>query len=147
MLRKLLLASCLLLLPFCSQSQSRFLSSPEEARRAAEGIIASVAAGNPSGALKELRPLSVIPATEFDVFEAQFNSQQVNVLRQFGAPLGYEYIREEKLGTRLLRQHLLVFHDKSPLRWNFVFYKAEKGWVLSHFQFDGNAISFFAGGG
>lgn len=97
--------------------------------------------------MKELRSLSVIPAAEFDVFEAQVNSQVANLLRQFGTATGYEFLREEKLGTRLLRLQFLVFHQKAALRWNFVFYKAEKGWVLSHFHFDGNALSFFPSGG
>ncbi len=30
---------------------------------------------------------------------------------------------------------------------NFVFYRTEKGWVMSHVFFDGNALTFFSGGG
>ncbi|MES2632353.1 MAG: hypothetical protein V4669_05240 [Pseudomonadota bacterium] len=96
------------------------------------------------GTLKELRPLSVIPAADFDVFEAQVNSQQANLLRQFGSAHGYELVREDKLGSRLLRFQYVVFHEKAAMRWNFVAYKAEKGWVLSHFAFDANAVSFFS---
>ena len=146
MLRTLLLVACVLLLPLQSQAQSRFLSSEAEVRKSAEGIVASVAAGNYAGAVKELRPLSVIAPTDFDVFEAQFNSQQVNLLRQFGPPVGYEFLREDKLGTRVIRQQFLVFHEKASLRWSFIFYKSEKGWVISHFVFDGNALSFFQSG-
>jgi len=47
----------------------------------------------------------------------------------------------------MLRQQFLVFHEKSALRWNFVFDKAEKGWVISHVFFDGNALTFFPSGG
>lgn len=126
--------------------QTQALADIQATRKASEGIVASVAAGNYAGALKELRPLSVIPSTEFDVFEAQFNSQQVNLLRQFGSSTGYEYLRSDNLGTRLVRQQFLVFHEKGALRWTFIFYQAEKGWVMSHFIFDGNALTFFAGG-
>ena len=31
----------------------------------------------------------------------------------------------------------------AAMRWNFVLYKAEKGWVISHFAFDANAIQYF----
>jgi hypothetical protein len=142
MLRHLLLALALIA-PGLSTAQTRFLSSPDEVRKVAEAIVASLGASNSDGAIKQIRPLSVVPPTEFDVFEAQFNNQQLNMLRQFGAPSGYEYVREDKVGTRLVRHQFLVFHEKAPIRWNFVFYKAEKGWVISHFAFDGNAMSFF----
>jgi hypothetical protein len=133
-------------LPLAVSAQSRFLQTPEEVRKATEGIVASAAAGNFVGALKELRPLSVIPPAEFDVFEAQVNSQQANILRQFGSTEGYEFVREDKQGSRLLRFQYLVYHEKSAMRWNFVAYKSAKGWVLSHFAFDANAVSFFSGG-
>ena len=126
-----------------SSAQTKFLPAESDARRAAEGIVASVASGNASASLKELRPISVIPEADFTVFEAQFNSQQEGLLRQFGAATGYEFIRSDKGGSRLMRYTFLVFHEKAPLRWTFVFYKAEKGWVLSHFAFDGNAIQYF----
>lgn len=142
MLRNLL-ALCVLCSVAAASAQTRFLSSPAEVRKVAEGIVASVAAGNLGGAVKELRPLSVIPLADFDVFEAQLNSQQANLLRQFGSPTGYEYVREDRVGTRMVRHQFMVFHEKSALRWNFVFYKAERGWVISHFIFDGNALAFF----
>jgi hypothetical protein len=132
-----------LLLAASATAQSRFLPSDSEARKAADGIVALVAGGNPSGALRDLKPISVIPESDFAVFEAQFNSQQDNLLRQFGLATGYEFIRQDKGGTRLIRYTFLVFHEKAPLRWSFVFYRAEKGWVLSHFAFDGNAIQYF----
>ena len=132
-----------LLLAASAAAQTRFLPSDSDARKVAEGIVASVAAGNPVGALKELKPISVIPESDFAVFEAQFGSQQDNLLRQFGSATGYEFIRQDKGGSRLLRYTFLVFHEKAPLRWSFIFYKAEKGWVLSHFAFDGNAIQYF----
>jgi hypothetical protein len=144
MLKSLVMIGVMAAAPFLASAQSQFLSSPEETRKVAEGIAASFASGNFSGAMKELRPLSVIPATEFDVFEAQFNSQAGNLFRQFGSATGYEFVREDRVGTRLIRQQFLVFHEKAPLRWNFVFYKTEKGWVLPHFNFDGNTPTFFS---
>jgi hypothetical protein len=147
MARLRLLLVLLLFIVSGASAQTRYLSSIEEARKVSEGIVASVAAGNYGGAIKDLRPLSVIAATDFDVFEAQFNSQQANLLRQFGSAAGYEFVREEKMGTRLIRYRYLVFHEKSAMHWLFIFYKSEKGWVISHFAFDGNAMTYFSGGG
>ena len=136
----------LLIASSVATAQTQHLASLDEARKVSEGIVASIAAGNYGGALKDLRPLSVIPSTDFDLFEAQFNSQQAGLLRQFGSAAGYEFIRDEKLGTRLAKLQYLVFHEKSALRWILIFYKAEKGWVISHFAFDGNAMTYFNSG-
>jgi hypothetical protein len=144
-LRLVLTALCLM--PLVSMAQSKFVASAEALRKTSDGFIASAAAGNFGGALKELRPYSVISSADFDLFEAQVNSQQANLLRQFGSPKGYEFLREDKLGSRMVRHQYLVFHEKSALRWTFVFFKAEKGWVVTHFFFDGNAMNFFPSGG
>ena len=145
MLRALLLIFIATTAPGLSLAQTRFLADIAEARKVSEGIIASVAASNFAGATKELRSLSVIAPTDFDVFEAQFNSQQANLLRQFGETEGYEFVREDKSGSRLVRSQYLVFHKNAPIRWLFVFYKTQKGWVISHFVFEGNAIVYFPG--
>jgi hypothetical protein len=143
MIRFILLSLLLLVQAEVSLAQSRYLVNPEEVRKTVEGVVASLAAGNPAGALKELRPLSIIPPAEFDVFEAQFNSQQINLLRQLGSPIGYEFLREERTGTHFIRYQFIVLHEKSALRWSFVAYKTEKGWCLTHFIFDANAMAFF----
>jgi len=145
-MHRLLVLAATLIVSLTTNAQSRFLANAPEAKQVAEGIVASIAAGNFTGAWKEMRPLSVIPPAEVEVFEAQFNSQVDNLLRRFGSSSGYELIREETLGTSLIRYQFLVRHQKAPLRWMFVFYKAEKGWVLTDFKFDGNASTFFSGG-
>jgi hypothetical protein len=144
MLRKLFFL--VLLLPVLASAQSKYLKSPEDVRKTAERIIASVAAGNPSGAWKELRPLLVIPPAEFDVFEAQFGSQSGTLFQRFGAANGYELIREEPLGTSLIRYTFIVRHEKAPMRWLLVFYRTEKGWVATDFKFDGNTSALFPTG-
>jgi hypothetical protein len=138
-----LLALCLIFTSLTVSAQTRFLQSADEMRKVTEGVVANVASQNTSGAWAELRPLSVIEQTDFDVFQAQMNSQQANLLRQFGEPTGYEFVRADPYGTRLMRYQYVVFHKKAAMRWNFVLYKAEKGWVISHFAFDANAIQYF----
>lgn len=145
-MHRILLTLAFLSVSFTASAQSKFLSSAPDAKRTAEGIVASIAASNFLGAWKEMKPLSVVPTSEIEVFEAQFNSQAENILRRFGSPIGYELVREESLGTSLVRYQFLVRHEKAPLRWMFVFYRAEKGWVMTDFKFDGNASSFFPDG-
>jgi hypothetical protein len=141
-------AVCVLLLwPVLAGAQSKYLQTQEEVRKAAEGVVASVAAGNTGGAWKELKPLSVVPPSEFEVFEAQFNSQLGGILQRYGSASGYELLREEPLGKSLIRYTFVVKHEKAPMRWLLVFYRTEKGWVATDFKFDGNILALFPGGG
>jgi hypothetical protein len=126
-------------------AQSRLLASADEARKASDSIVGNVSTGNFVGALKEMKPLSVIPSAEFDAFEAQVNAQLENLLRRFGPPNAYELIREDKVGTRLVRYQYLVFHEKGPIRWTLVFYKSDKGWNINEFKFDFNSQAYFPG--
>lgn len=124
-------------------AQTKFLPSAPEAKRASEGIVASISSGNFPGAWKELRPLSVVSSSELDVFEAQFNGQIEGIYRRFGSPLGYEFISEQVLGNSLVRYQFLIRNEKAPVRWVFVFYRADQGWVLTDFKFDTVASEFF----
>ena len=144
MKRLLLLAA--FAVPQIANAQIKFLAE-SEIRKTAESIVASVAASNPAGAWKELRALSVIPTGEFDVFEAQYGSQQSQIVQRFGVPLSYEYVRTEKVGNSLQRLLFIIRHEKAPMRWSLVFYRAEKGWVANDFKFDGNVQTLFPTGG
>ena len=124
-------------------AQSKFLEGPEQTKRAAEAIVASAAASNINGALTEFQHLSVIQGSDFEVFKAQVFGAQEKLLQAIGAPTGYEYIRQDAIGTRVLRQQFLVFHEKASLLWSVVFFKQEQGWVITHLHFEGNALSFF----
>lgn len=126
-----------------ASAQTKFLPNAPEAKRVAEGVVARFAAGNFPGAWNEMRQLSVAPPSEFDAFEAQFSSQAGDLLRRFGSSLGYEFISEQALGTSLVRYQFLIRHEKAPMRWYFIFYRSEKGWVLTDFKFDGNTAALF----
>ena len=143
MFKSLFLGYILLAASIGANAQSKFLNSADDAKKFAEGIVASIASGNMPGATKELRQVITTPAAEFDLFEAQLATQAGSFLYQIGSPTGYEFLREHKLGSHLIRQQFLVLHEKAPMRVNLVFYKTSKGWVVTHFYFDTNALGFF----
>jgi hypothetical protein len=45
-----------------------------------------------------------------------------------------------------LRENFIIRHEKSALRWSLVFYREEKGWVVTDFKFDGNLALVFSNG-
>ena len=142
----LITALATLVLAMSSQfaaAQTKFLESTADTKRAAEGIVSGMAASNVNGALADFKPLSVIQGPDFEVFKAQVVGAQEKLLREFGPPTGYEYVRQETVGTRVLRHQFLIFHENAPMVWNLVFYKQKNGWVISHLHFDGNSLKLF----
>ena len=147
MLRTIFFSLTIATASLSATAQSQFLGGATEVRKMADGIMGSVAAGNYDGAWSQMKPYTVVPAAEFDVFTAQFSSQLPNILQRYGTPLGSEFVREEKAGESLLRLVYLAKYQKTGMRWFFVFYRGEKGWVLSDFKFDGNLVAVFPGQG
>ena len=139
----LLLAS----ITFTANAQTRFLTTPADLRKAADGMAASIGTGNYNAAWKQMKPYSVVPPVEFDAFVAQFQSQLPTLLPRYGKAIGSEFVREDKAGESLLKLTYLAKHEKSAMRWLLVFYRGEKGWVLSDFKFDGNLNALFPGQG
>lgn len=129
-----------------AQAQSRTLATLADTKKTAQAIVASVASGSYPAAIQEMRPLTAVPPAEFDAFQEQVRGQLETLLQRFGTATGYEHVREERLGTRLVRHQLLVFHEKAPVRWLFIFYRTDKGWVITDFKFDVSAPVFFGSG-
>jgi hypothetical protein len=56
-----------LFIPLLAAGQSQWLATQEDSGKATEAIVASIAANNFSGAMKQMKPLSVVPPAEFVV--------------------------------------------------------------------------------
>lgn len=54
----------------------------------------------------------------------------------YGKMTDYELYDTREIGSRLLVATYLSYQAVAPLRWRFIFYKAEKTWVLHNMVFD-----------
>jgi hypothetical protein len=127
-----------------SFAQTRTFGSPAEARKLADSIMSNVGRGKYDVAWKEMRPAAIVPPTEFDAFTAQFASQQSTLALRYGKPTGFEFIRDQQVGASLLKLQYIAKFERAAMRWIFLFYRTEKGWVLTDFKFDGNTLALFA---
>jgi hypothetical protein len=146
-LRRYILAIIATLAAASCLAQARTLSTPAEARKFTDTVMGNVGTGKYENAWKQMKPLAIVPAAEFDAFAAQFASQLPNLAPRYGNPTGFEYIRDQQVGTALLRFQYIAKYERSAMRWIFVFYRTEAGWVLSDFKFDGNISALFPGEG
>ena len=128
-----------------AQAQQGPLSTPAEVRKFTDAVMGLVGAGKYDDAWKKLKPSTIIPAAEFDAFVAQFASQIPSILPRYGKAGGFEYLRDQQVGTALLRFQYIAKYERSAMRWHFIFYRTPNGWVLSDFKFDGNLNALFPG--
>jgi hypothetical protein len=62
---------------------------------------------------------------------------KLDALRQsVGAYLGKELIVQKSASASLVFYSILVKHEKSPIRFTFMFYKPKNDWALYRFKFD-----------
>ncbi len=66
--------------------------------------------------------------------------QLSNMIAVIGKYRGAEIIFHDKIGESLFIYSYLVKYDKQPLRFTFVFYKANDKWMLYNFKFDTDIV-------
>jgi len=105
--------------------------------------MSKVAAGNLDSAIAEVKKYTIVPEVEIDSSLGQFKLQLPVIAQRFGASVGAEFVREEKMGESLLRITYLHRFDKHAMRWMFYYYRGSQGWVLNTFRFDDNILALF----
>lgn len=87
----------------CSFAQAETVKDTDEARRLTDRVMAMVGKGDIESGIRMTKQFLIIPAAEFDVMLDQLKMQQPAMTQRFGRSIGYEFIREDKVGESLLR--------------------------------------------
>jgi hypothetical protein len=135
----------LLLVLICTSSVALAdsLKGPTEAKDLTNRVMAKVGSGDIEGGLMLTKPYLIIPSAEFDVMLNQLRMQQPAMIQRFGKSIGFEFIREDKIGENLLRIIQINRFEKHAMRWSFYFYKGKDGWVLNTFKTDDDIRQLF----
>ncbi len=99
----------------------------------AEKFFATVEKGKIGEAYDQLFQGSIIPVTKPQSVETM-KKQTESGLSPFGKILGHEKIREEKVGTSIVRLVYVIKSEKFPTVWEFYFYRAKSEWVLGNLR-------------
>jgi hypothetical protein len=111
-------------------------------------------ASTPPPASAPARTPDEIVATFFDAIKADFQmaggeqakgmrEQTQKALDAYGPVTGYELVREEKLGTHLMRRTYILAGETLPLRWKFYFYNPGDRWRLIDLRIDDAIAEWF----
>lgn len=63
-------------------------------------------------------------------------SQTSNLLSFYGSVLDSEIVREEKIGNSIVRLVYILKHEKTPVIWQFYFYRPHGKWFLGKIDFN-----------
>jgi len=59
-----------------------------------------------------------------------------SLINQLGIYCSYELITTKKITNSYVLIRFLVKYERQPIRFSFIFYKANKAWQLQHFKYD-----------
>jgi hypothetical protein len=132
-----------LLLSLCSCAFADTLKGPTEARQLTDRVMAKVGGGDIENGIRLTKPFLIIPSSEFEVMLEQLKLQMPAMSQRFGKSIGYEFIREDKVGENLLRIIHVHRFEKHAMRWSFYFYRGKDGWTLNTFKTDDDIRQLF----
>jgi hypothetical protein len=139
---KLIVATVVWLLASVS-TFAQGLPTLADVRKVTDDAMAKLGAGDLEGGLKGIKPLTIVPSVEFDAMLGQAMGQFPMISAKLGASLGYEFIREDRIGETLARHIYITKFDKHAMRWTFYLYKGKTGWVINTFRFDDKWYELF----
>ena len=130
------LLTLLALLGTALVASAQGLSTVADIKKVTDDVMVKVGKGDIDGGLKTFKPLTVIPESEFDTMVGQAALQAPMIASRFGQSIGYEFIREDRLGESLARLIYIQRLEKHAMRWVFYLYRGKSGWVVNTFRFD-----------
>jgi len=133
-----------LLLLLCSQwVAAGALQDAAAARALSDRITAHFLKGEFVQGLDLAKPYWPLPEVEIDGLVNNINTQWVVVQKRFGAPVGTEFVREERLGTSFIRYYYLHKFDNHALYWRFTYYRASDDWKINGITFQDSLQDLF----
>ncbi len=101
----------------------------------AETFLNRVKEGNIPQAYDQLFEGSQIPVSKPQAVELM-KSQTASALLLYGKIIGFEKLREEKMGASLVRLVYVLNSEYAPTVWEFYFYKPKSVWFLAYIRFN-----------
>ena len=129
-------AIALVLLASSAFSNAQGVPTLVDIRKATDAAMGLVGKGDLEAGLKSFKPLTIVPSAKFDALVGQTTQQLPLLTARFGSSLGYEFVKEERIGESLARSIYIHRFDKHAMRWIFYLYRGKDGWVINTFRFD-----------
>lgn len=127
-------------------SKVNTFKTKQDCKTFADEVVNLVVSGEINKAINKVEPYWLFEEKEWANFEKttfeQWKEQGI-VSKRYGSPIGFEFIKEESAKEIVVRFIYIVKHKRHITRWQFVFYKPEKEWLLNSFIWDDKINELF----
>ena len=127
----LVLASVLGLTLWIVPAVSASVPTKGEAQQLCEAFLKEVIAGDVESAFAVVTPHMPLPESELSSLELQTIKQLGLIGPRFGKVISYKFVKEENVGDFIVRYTFVEQFDRHVLRWTFLFYRPQNGWLLN----------------
>lgn len=107
----------------------------QEPIKSASDFFKMVKAGKVAEAYDQIFKGSQIPTQKPQAVE-MLKTQTASGLPMYGKILGFEKMREEEIGTSIIRLVYILKSELHPTVWEFYFYKPKETWFLTNVIFN-----------
>lgn len=111
------------------------LKNPQETLQLADNVMVHFARAEFHKGLALAKPYWPMPEAEIDGLEASILKQWPIVDSRFGQATGWEFVKEERIGSSFVRYYYLHKFQNHALYWQFSFYKPIRDWVVNGITF------------
>jgi hypothetical protein len=129
-------SSVILLLMMAASAKADVFVSENDLRPFTDKIMEMVIKGELKKAFNTIKPYIVTSEAELQAAAQNSETQRIQLGERYGAPIGYEFIGQKKVGDSLVRIIYLEKLEKQALIWAFYFYKSKNGWVINGVVWD-----------
>lgn len=123
--------------------QAARLETPEDLRGFCDQVMDSLSKLKLDEVGAQIKANTFIPPSEMDAILGRVKLQMPMIVQRFGAPVGYEFIKEERVGQSFIRLTYVQRMERNGLPWHFIFYRAPGGWSVNTFLFVDNPTPLF----
>lgn len=114
---------------------STFAADPTSPKDKVEAFLTSIQKGDISDGYDRLFIGSSIPQDKPQAITL-IKTQTQSTLPLYGKMLGYDFVKEEKYGSSVVRLIYILKSEKGPIIWELFFYKPKDLWFLANVIFN-----------
>jgi hypothetical protein len=122
---------------------SEGFKSEKELRQFSDSLIDQMVSENFENGFDSAKAYWPIPTVEIDGIVNQIKQQWPLVQQRFGAAVGKEFVKEERIGQSFIRYYYLHKFNKHSIYWKISFYKANKEWKINTLTFHDNLDALY----
>ena len=128
---------------FSSLAYSDGFKSESELRQFSDSLVDQMVAEKFQKGFDSAKPYWPIPTVEIDGIVNQIKQQWPLVQQRFGATVGKEFIKEERIGQSFVRYYYLHKFSKHAIYWRISFYRTDKEWKINTLTFLDNLDALY----